>query len=116
MFFAPRGVAVVGASRDPAKVGHAALRNLLFGGPGDDRKQGFQGEIRAVNPNAKEILLEFGGFVVHDEEGEIFRHDGYADGDAYSLKLTNELFIYQRANVRIDDDDVDVYVLVDRVG
>lgn len=56
MFFAPRGVAVVGASRDPAKVGHAALRNLLFGGPGDDRKQGFQGEIRAVNPNAKEIL------------------------------------------------------------
>jgi acetyltransferase len=47
---------VVGASRDPTKVGHAVLRNLLYGGPGEDRQRGFQGEIRAVNPHASEIL------------------------------------------------------------
>ncbi len=40
-FFAPRAVAVIGASRDPAKVGGSVLANL--------RSAGFDGRIVAVN-------------------------------------------------------------------
>jgi acetyl coenzyme A synthetase (ADP forming)-like protein len=43
----PRSVAVVGASRDPATVGHQVLRNLLAGG--------FDGLVYAVNPNADHV-------------------------------------------------------------
>ena len=43
-FFAPRGVAVVGASRDPAKVGGSVLANL--------RGAGFEGRVWPVNPRA----------------------------------------------------------------
>ena len=35
--------------------------------------------------------------------------------EMYPFELTNELFIYQRAKVPISGDDVDLYVLVDRV-
>lgn len=49
-------MAVIGASRSSGKVGNAVLRNLIFGGPGDDREQGFHGTIVPVNPNAEEIL------------------------------------------------------------
>ncbi len=56
-FFHPRGVAVVGASRDPKKVGYGILKGLKEGGvyprPG---LKGFQGKIYAVNPKADEIL------------------------------------------------------------
>ncbi len=46
-FFQPRAVAVIGASSDPGKVGHAVLRNLA----------GYQGgPVYAVNPSADEIL------------------------------------------------------------
>lgn len=45
---APESVAVVGASRNPAKIGHAILRNLIRGG--------FQGPIVPVNPSAEEVL------------------------------------------------------------
>lgn len=45
---APAAVAVVGAARDPGKVGHVILANLLQGG--------FAGEIYPVNPRASEIL------------------------------------------------------------
>lgn len=55
-FFAPRAVAVVGASRTPGKVGNAVVRNLLYGGRGSDRAQGFQGRIIPVNPYAPELL------------------------------------------------------------
>src|SRR3990170_4429792 len=41
-FFAPRSVAVIGASRDPAKIGGEVLRNL--------REDGFAGAIYPVNP------------------------------------------------------------------
>lgn len=44
----PRAVAVVGAAREPGKVGHIILANLLGGG--------FAGEIYPVNPRASEIL------------------------------------------------------------
>ena len=47
-FFAPRGVAVIGASRDPAKVGGAVLANIL--------DAGFEGSVHPVNPHAEEIL------------------------------------------------------------
>jgi acetyl coenzyme A synthetase (ADP forming)-like protein len=46
-FFQPRAVAVIGASSDPTKIGHAVLRNLA----------GYRGgAVYAVNPGAEEIL------------------------------------------------------------
>jgi len=47
IFFEPRSVAVVGASRTPGKLGNAILRNLL--------KLGYGGQIFPVNPQAEEI-------------------------------------------------------------
>jgi len=47
-FFAPRSVAVIGASREEGKVGHDVLRNLV--------QYGFRGRIYPVNPKATEIL------------------------------------------------------------
>lgn len=44
----PKSVAVIGASRNPEKVGYAVLANLVNGG--------FKGAIVPVNPEAKEIL------------------------------------------------------------
>ncbi len=44
----PKTIAVIGASRDPNKIGHQILRNLVEGG--------FKGKIYPVNPKAKEIL------------------------------------------------------------
>jgi acetyltransferase len=44
----PQTVAVLGASRDTSKVGHAFVANLI--------KSGFQGKIVPVNPQASEIL------------------------------------------------------------
>ena len=46
-FFAPRSVAVVGASRTSNTIGRAILDNLIRGG--------FRGPIYPVNPSAKEI-------------------------------------------------------------
>ena len=43
-----RSVAVVGASADPAKLGHQTLQCILDGG--------FEGEVYPVNPKAEEIL------------------------------------------------------------
>jgi acyl-CoA synthetase (NDP forming) len=45
--FDPRSVAIVGASADPAKLGHVVLHNL--------RATGYSGEIYLVNPGADEI-------------------------------------------------------------
>jgi acetyltransferase len=47
-FFDPKSVAVVGASRDPEKLGYAVLANLQAGG--------FPGQLYPVNPKADEIL------------------------------------------------------------
>ena len=47
-FFKPKSVVVIGASRNPNKVGHVLLRNLIDGG--------FKGKIFAVNKNAEKIL------------------------------------------------------------
>jgi len=46
--FAPRSVAVYGASRDERKLGHVLLRNVTTGG--------FGGRVVAVNPGAGEVL------------------------------------------------------------
>jgi acetyl coenzyme A synthetase (ADP forming)-like protein len=43
----PRSVAVIGASRNPANVGHQVLRNLLAGG--------FAGPVYPVNPGAAHV-------------------------------------------------------------
>ena len=47
-FFSPKGVALIGASRDPAKLGYAVLRNLV--------EHGYTGPVYPVNPKANEIL------------------------------------------------------------
>ncbi len=46
--FAPRGVAVLGASRNPAKLGHRLVENLLA--------PGFPGDVFPVNPSGEAIL------------------------------------------------------------
>jgi len=47
-FFRPRNVAVVGASREPGRVGYAVVKNLIDGG--------YTGKIYPINPRATEIL------------------------------------------------------------
>lgn len=47
MLVRPQTVAVVGASRDPGKIGHAVFRNILAGG--------FAGVVHPVNPAARAI-------------------------------------------------------------
>ncbi len=47
-FFRPDGVAVIGASRDPNKLGYGVVRNLI------ERRYG--GPVYPVNPSASEIL------------------------------------------------------------
>jgi acetyl coenzyme A synthetase (ADP forming)-like protein len=49
-FFNPRGVAVIGASRDPSKLSYGIVRNLV------DPEHGYPGPIYPVNPKADEIL------------------------------------------------------------
>ena len=61
--FAPRRVAVLGASRNPAKLGHVLLDNVLRGGfPGEsivraatgtDGGQGTAARTAPINPRAK---------------------------------------------------------------
>ena len=46
--FAPRRIAVLGASRSPEKLGHRLLQNVL--------DAGFTGEVVAVNPSGEPIL------------------------------------------------------------
>jgi acetyl coenzyme A synthetase (ADP forming)-like protein len=49
-FFTPRGVAVIGASRDPSKLSYGVMRNLL------DPVHGYPGPVYPVNPRAADIL------------------------------------------------------------
>jgi len=48
VFFRPRSIAVIGASRDEEKVGHRIFKNLI--------DSGFQGDLYPINPNADQIL------------------------------------------------------------
>ncbi len=49
-FFSPNGIAVIGASRDPDKLGYAVMRNLTQAGGG------YRGPIYPVNPRADEVM------------------------------------------------------------
>jgi len=44
----PKGIAVIGASRTPGRIGYELLKNLI--------NYGYKGKIYPVNPNASEIL------------------------------------------------------------
>jgi acyl-CoA synthetase (NDP forming) len=57
--FSPHSVAVIGASRNPSKVGHIVLDSILKGG--------FPGTVYAVNPRETEIL----GVQVHSSLGSV---------------------------------------------
>jgi acetyl coenzyme A synthetase (ADP forming)-like protein len=46
--FNPSSIAVIGASREPNKIGHIILKNFIDGGYG--------GKLYPINPNAEEIL------------------------------------------------------------
>jgi len=47
-FFQPKSIAVVGASKNPTKIGHASLKNILI--------SDYQCRLYPVNPNEDEIL------------------------------------------------------------
>jgi len=47
-FFQPKSVAVIGASREPGKLGYRILNNIV--------QSGYQGKVYPVNPKAEEIL------------------------------------------------------------
>lgn len=47
-FFNPKTVAIIGASRNPTKVGHVILKNFV--------SYGYKGKIFPINPNADRIL------------------------------------------------------------
>jgi acetate---CoA ligase (ADP-forming) len=49
-FFQPTGVAVIGASSDPSKLGHGIVENLVH------LRYGFPGPVYPINPKADEIL------------------------------------------------------------
>jgi acetyltransferase len=48
MFSNPRAVAVIGASRDPSKLGYGILSNII--------QYGFPGDVYPINPKADELL------------------------------------------------------------
>ncbi len=48
VFFRPQGVAVVGASRNPQKLGHAVVRNLI--------ENHYKGPIYPINPSTDDVL------------------------------------------------------------
>lgn len=58
-FFKPDGVVVIGASRDPRKLGHGVVRNLI--------DYHYHGAIYPVNPRASEIL----GLACYDSLEEV---------------------------------------------
>ena len=47
-FFEPKSVAVIGASREPGKLGHEVFRNIV--------DAGYKGDLYPINPKADEIL------------------------------------------------------------
>lgn len=56
--FEPKSIAVIGASRDPSKIGHVILKNLVEGG--------FAGQVYPVNPSAEVILYQHSFVSVKD--------------------------------------------------
>ncbi|RLF57688.1 MAG: CoA-binding protein, partial [Thermoplasmata archaeon] len=48
VFFKPKSIAVVGASKESQKIGHAALKNILI--------SDYQCDLYPINPHEKTIL------------------------------------------------------------
>ena len=48
-FFEPTGIAVIGASHDPVKLGFGVARNLTH--------SGYRGAIHLVNPRGGELMM-----------------------------------------------------------
>jgi len=46
--FSPAGIAIIGASSDPSKLGYSTVKNIIDGG--------YKGKIYPINPKAEEIL------------------------------------------------------------
>ncbi len=46
--FSPKGIAIIGASGDPSKLGYSTVKNIIDGG--------YKGKIYPINPRADEIL------------------------------------------------------------
>ena len=65
-FFRPDSVSVIGASREPGKVGYEILKNLM--------ENGFTGGIYPVNPRASEIL----GLKAYPSVADVPDHVGLA--------------------------------------
>src|SRR5436190_577870 len=59
VFFRPHGVAVIGASNDPEKLGHGVIHNL--------RSVHYEGPVYPVNPHEAEIL----GYRAHPSMSEV---------------------------------------------
>ena len=95
---------------DPAPRPRLGAAYDSMGLPWNDARRVVEPDEGAA-PNARELLLEFGGFVVDSDDAL----ETAEPLEMYPFELTNELFIYQRAKVPISGDDVDLYVLVDRV-
>ncbi len=57
--FEPRGIAIVGASRDPSKIGHKFVMNISA--------SGYKGQVYPINPEGGEIL----GYKVYKNVEEI---------------------------------------------
>lgn len=63
MFFSPKSVAIIGASREPGKLGYGVTYNILT--------YGYPGEVYPINPNAAEILGRKAYQSVLDVPGDI---------------------------------------------
>jgi|Deesub1362B_J571_1020462.scaffolds.fasta_scaffold00110_46 acetyl coenzyme A synthetase (ADP forming)-like protein len=61
--FSPKGIAIIGASSDPTKLGYAVLKNLV--------ESEFDGEIYPVNPKGGEILGKKVYTSVEEIDGEV---------------------------------------------
>ncbi|MCX5901588.1 MAG: acetate--CoA ligase family protein [Proteobacteria bacterium] len=48
LLFEPRSIAVVGASKDPKKIGHTVVKNILAGG--------YRGKVYPINPAGGDVL------------------------------------------------------------
>ena len=62
-FLKPRSIAVIGASRNPEKVGHIIFRNLI--------NSGYEGDLYPINPNTTELLGRKCYRSVMDVKGDI---------------------------------------------
>jgi acetyl coenzyme A synthetase (ADP forming)-like protein len=88
VFFTPNSIAVIGASQNPKKIGHAILNNLL--------RFGFKGKIFPMNPSAREIL----GFKTYPALTEVMEDIGLAVIVIPALRVPGALVECGKAGVK----------------